>query len=171
MHSLRAAITGLGFVGRAHLEALRRQGLQVGGILGSSPERGEAARATLGLDRAYTSLDELARDNSVNVVHICTPNHIHFEEAKAVLLAYKHVMCAKPLAMDTKQSEAFAELAAKQNLAGCVPYNLRYYPLCQEAHAAVQRGLSCEQRVVPGSFLQDWLFYPTDWNWRLETHL
>ncbi len=110
MHSLRAAIIGLGFVGRAHLEALRRQGIHVGGILGSSPERGEAARATLGLDRAYTSLDELARDNSVNVVHICTPNHIHFEEAKAVLLADKHVMCEKPLAMDTKQSEALVEL-------------------------------------------------------------
>src|SRR5216110_260383 len=171
MHSLRAAIIGLGFVGRAHLEALRRQGIHVGGILGSSPERGEAARATLGLDRAYTSLDELARDNSVNVVHICTPNHIHFEEAKAVLLADKHVMCEKPLAMDTKQSEALVELAAKQNLAGGVAYNLRYYPLCQEAHAIVQRGLIGEPRLVHGSFLQDWLFYPNDWNWRLEPQL
>src|SRR5947208_14898669 len=95
MHNLRAAIIGLGFVGRAHLEALRRQGIHVAGILGSSPERSEEASATLGLDRAYTSLDELARDNSVNVVHICTPNHIHFEEAKAVLLADKHVMCER----------------------------------------------------------------------------
>src|SRR5882724_6327251 len=171
MHSLRAALIGLGFVGRAHLEALRRQGIHVGGILGSSPERGEAARATLGLDRAYTSLDELARDNSVNVVHICTPNHIHFEEAKAVLLADKHVMCEKPLAMDTKQSEALVELAAKQNLAGGVAYNLRYYPLCQEAHSTVQRGLIGEPRLVHGSFLQDWLFYPNDWNWRLEPQL
>ncbi len=171
MHSLRAAIIGLGFVGRAHLEALRRQGIHVGGILGSSPERGEAARATLGLDRAYTSLHELARDNFVNVVHICTPNHIHFEEAKAVLLADKHVMCEKPLAMDTKQSEALVELAAKQNLAGGVAYNLRYYPLCQEAHSTVQRGLIGEPRLVHGSFLQDWLFYPNDWNWRLEPHL
>src|SRR5437773_3912837 len=171
MHNLRAAIIGLGFVGRAHLEALRRQGIHVAGILGSSPERSEEARATLGLDRAYTSLHELARDNFVNVVHICTPNHIHFEEAKAVLLADKHVMCEKPLAMDTKQSEALVELAAKQNLAGGVAYNLRYYPLCQEAHAIVQRGLIGEPRLVHGSFLQDWLFYPTDWNWRLETHL
>src|SRR5438094_1971199 len=109
MHNLRAAIIGLGFVGRAHLEALRRQGIHVGGILGSSPERGEAARATLGLDRAYTSLDELARDNSVNVVHICTTNQIHFEEAKAVILSDNLLMCLKQMTTYTKQSVAVVE--------------------------------------------------------------
>ena len=171
MRNLRAAIIGLGFVGRAHLEALRRQGIDVAGILGSSPERSEETRATLGLDRAYASLGELARDQFVNVVHICTPNHVHFEEAKAAIEAGKHVLCEKPLAMGTRQSKALVELARKQNLVGGVAYNLRYYPLCQEAHAIVQRGAIGEPRLVHGSFLQDWLFYPTDWNWRLEPHL
>ena len=171
MHNLRAAIIGLGFVGRAHLEALRRQGIPVAGILGSSAERTEEARAMLGLDRAYKSLDELARDSSVNVVHICTPNYLHLEEATGTLESGKHVLCEKPLAMDTRQSSALVDLARKRNLAGGVAYNLRYYPLCQEAHAMVQRGAIGEPRLVHGSFLQDWLFYPTDWNWRLEPHL
>jgi predicted dehydrogenase len=171
MHNLRAAIIGLGFVGRAHLEALRRQGIPVAGILGSSPERTEEARAMLGLDRAYKSLDDLARDSSVNVVHICTPNYLHLEEATGTLESGKHVLCEKPLAMDTRQSSALVDLASKRNLAGGVAYNLRYYPLCQEAHAMVQRGALGELRLVHGSFLQDWLFYPTDWNWRLEPHL
>ncbi|PYX09263.1 MAG: dehydrogenase [Acidobacteria bacterium] len=171
MHNLRAAIIGLGFVGRAHLEALRRQGIPVAGILGSSPERTEEARAMLGLDRAYKSLDDLAQDSSVNVVHVCTPNYLHLEEATGTLDSGKHVLCEKPLAMDTRQSSALVDLATKRNLAGCVAYNLRYYPLCQEAHAMVQRGAIGEPRLVHGSFLQDWLFYPTDWNWRLEPHL
>ncbi len=47
-------------------------------------------------------------------------------------------------------------------------YNLRYYPLCQEARALVEQGAIGTPRLVHGSFLQDWLFYPTDWNWRLE---
>jgi predicted dehydrogenase len=171
MHNLRAAIIGLGFVGRAHLEALRRQGIPVAGILGSSPERTEEARVILGLDRAYKSLDDLVRDSSVNVAHICTPNYLHLEEARGTLESGKHVLCEKPLAMDTRQSSALVDLARKRNLVGGVAYNLRYYPLCQEAHAIVQRGAIGEPRLVHGSFLQDWLFYPTDWNWRLEPHL
>jgi len=95
-----AAVIGLGFVGRAHLEALRRLGIPVLGALGSSRERGEEARSALGFDRAYSSLQELAADPSLTVVHICTPNHVHFEQASTLLRAGKHVLCEKPLAMD-----------------------------------------------------------------------
>jgi predicted dehydrogenase len=167
----RAAIIGLGFVGRAHLEALRRQGIRVEGILGSSAERTEAARRTLGLDRAYRSLEELAGDGSIEVVHICTPNHLHFEQSTSALAAGKHVICEKPLAMSTRQSSALVDLAFRHRRVGGVAYNLRYYPLCQEARSVVERGLIGEPRLVHGSFLQDWLFYAGDWNWRLEPHL
>ena len=171
MHKLRAAVIGAGFVGRAHLEALRRQGIPVQGLLGSSPARTNEARDALGLERGYASLEELAQDGSVDVVHICTPNHLHCEEASALIRAGKHVMCEKPLAMNSRQSADLVALAAQHNCVGGVTYNLRYYPLCQEAHAMVERGLIGEPRLVHGSFLQDWLFYPSDWNWRLEPHL
>lgn len=171
MHNLRAAVIGVGFVGRAHVEALRRLGIPIQGLLESSPESAHEACAALGLDRAYASLKELAKDSSVDVVHICTPNHLHFDLAKTLLAAGKHVMCEKPLAMDTKQSAALAKLAEKHQRVGGVNYNLRYYPLCQEAHAQVQRGVIGTPRLVHGGFLQDWLFYPTDWNWRLEPAL
>jgi predicted dehydrogenase len=166
-----AAIIGLGFVGKAHLEALRRLGIPVRGILGSSPERGRQAAHELSIERAYASLDELCSDGAVSSVHICTPNHAHFEQAKTAMEAGKHIMCEKPLAMDTRQSQSLIELSRKLNLVGAVTYNLRYYPLCQEAHALVQRGLIGEPRLIHGSFLQDWLLYPTDWNWRLQPEL
>jgi predicted dehydrogenase len=171
VENLRAAVVGLGFVGKAHVDALRRQGIPVQGLLGSSPARTKEACHTLRLERAYASLDELVRDKTVDVVHICTPNHVHFEQAKASLEAGKHVMCEKPLAMDAPQSASLVELTKKHRRVGGVTYNLRYYPLCQEAHAMVERGLIGEPRLVHGSFLQDWLFYPTDWNWRLEPQL
>src|SRR5713101_1139193 len=166
-----AAITGLGFVGKAHLQALRRLGIPVRGILGSSPERTQEAARDLRIERAYSSLDELVSDPAVSAVHICTPNFVHFDQAKAALEAGKHVMCEKPLAMDTRESSALVELARRQKLAGAVTYNLRYYPLCQEARALVQRGVIGEPRLMHGSFLQDWLLYPTDWNWRLQPEL
>jgi predicted dehydrogenase len=169
--NLRAAIIGVGFVGRAHLEALRRRGIPIQGILGSSLERTKEACRALNLDRAYASLDELAQDKSVDVVHICTPNNVHFEETKALMEAGKHVMCEKPLAMDTQQSAAMIELARKHNRVGGVTHNLRYYPLCQEARSLVASGAIGEPRLVHGGFLQDWLLYPSDWNWRLEASL
>ncbi len=171
MSQLQAAIIGAGFVGRAHIDALRRLGIPVVGVLGSSPERSEVSRSELKLGRAYRSLDELAADAEVQVVHICTPNHLHFEQASTLLRAGKHVMCEKPVAMTTKESAALVDLAREHKRAGGVCYNLRYYPLCQEARARVASGTIGEPRLVHGNFLQDWLFYPTDWNWRLETEL
>ena len=114
MENLRAAVIGLGFVGRAHLEALRRQGIQVKGLLSSSPDRSVQAARALGLDRGYESLNDLVKDPSVDVIHICTPNHVHFDQAKAALESGKHVMCEKPLAMDVRQSSALVERAKAQ---------------------------------------------------------
>ncbi|MEP6643220.1 MAG: Gfo/Idh/MocA family oxidoreductase [Acidobacteriaceae bacterium] len=171
MEVLRAAIIGPGFVGRAHLDALRRRGIPIQGVLASSQQRTAEFSRTIGSGQAYDSLQALIDDTSVQVVHICTPNYLHFEQAKAAIEAGKHVMCEKPLAMDTSQSAEIVKLADKHQRVGGVAYNLRYYPLCQEARSIVQRGLIGDPRLVHGSFLQDWLLYPSDWNWRLEQKL
>jgi predicted dehydrogenase len=171
MPPLQSAVIGVGFVGRAHVEALRRLGIPVLGALDSTAERSEATRAELHLPGAYRSLGELSADREVDVVHICTPNHLHFEQASALLRAGKHVLCEKPVAMNPRESAALVKLAHEQKRVGGVNYNLRYYPLCQEARARIASGAIGEPRLIHGKFLQDWLFYPTDWNWRLETHL
>jgi predicted dehydrogenase len=168
---LNAAIVGLGFVGRAHLDALRRLGIPVQGALGSTAERSKASADSLHLPRAYTSLDELAADPSVQVVHLCTPNHLHFQEASQLLRAGKHVLSEKPLALDSRESTALVSLLKETGLVGGVAYNLRYYPLCQEARALIRRGAIGQVKLVHGSFLQDWLLFASDWNWRLESKL
>ncbi len=169
--NLRAAVIGVGFVGRAHIEALRRLAIPIQGVLGSSRARTEKACQSLGIARAYGSLGELVSDESVDVVHVCTPNHLHFPETESALRAGKHVMCEKPLAMNTQETKALVELARERGRVGAVTYNLRYYPLCQEAHALVKQGRIGEPRIAHGTYLQDWLFYPTDWNWRLDPEL
>jgi predicted dehydrogenase len=168
---LHAAIVGPGFVGRAHLEALRRLAIPVQGILASTPERSKAASEALHLPRAYNSLDEIAADASVQAVHLCTPNNLHFQDASKLLRAGKHVLCEKPLALDSRESAALVALLQDTGLVGAVTYNLRYYPLCHEARALIGKGAIGQVKLIHGSFLQDWLLFPTDWNWRLEAKL
>lgn len=168
---LNATIVGLGFVGRAHLDALRRLGIPVHGILGSTPERSKAVSESLHIPRAYDSLEQLAADTNVQVVHLCTPNHLHFPAASQLLRAGKHVLCEKPLALDSAESAALLRLLKETGLVGAVTYNLRYYPLCQEARVLIRERAIGVVKLIHGSFLQDWLLYPTDWNWRLEAKL
>src|SRR5437879_8058939 len=118
MVNLRAAVIGIGFVGRAHVEALRRLGVPVEGVLGSSPDRTKDGANSLRLSRAYGSLEEVVGDKEVDVVHICTPNHLHHEQADTLLKAGKHVMCEKPLAMNIKERAAKNEGARRQNRGG-----------------------------------------------------
>ena len=165
---LRAAVVGTGFVGVLHVEALRRLGVEVVGVVGSSPERARAKGLTVPLPEPYDSLEALLADGRVDVVHLTTPNHLHYEQVKAVLAAGKHVVCEKPLALDAAQSAELLELAERSGLVHCTNFNVRFYPQCQQARALVADGRLGAVWNVHGGYLQDWLLLPTDWNWRLE---
>jgi predicted dehydrogenase len=166
-----AAVIGAGFVGKAHIEALRRIPVRVKGTLVSSGDRSASAAKALGLERAYASVEEIAADPEITSVHICTPNHVHFSQSATLLRAGKHVMCEKPLAMDPRESAQLVALSAETKRVGGVAHNLRYYPLCIQAKSLIESGAIGKVRLVHGGFLQDWLTYPTDWNWRLESKL
>jgi predicted dehydrogenase len=169
--SIGAAVIGTGFIGTVHVQALRRLGVQVRGVLGSSPERGAARAAEIGVAHAYATLDDLLADDSVDVVHVTTPNHAHYEQVKAILAAGKNVVCEKPLAMTSEQSAEMVEIAKASGKLAAVCYNIRFYPLNQQAHAMVRAGELGDIRFVTGHYHQDWLAKPTDWNWRLESEM
>jgi len=164
---LAAAVVGTGFIGPVHVEGLRRAGVHVAGIVGSSPEKSRRSAASLGLPRGYASLDEVLADSTVDCVHLTTPNRYHFEQAAAVLRAGKHVLCEKPLAMNSRESAELVRLAAASGRAAGVCYNIRYYPLCLETAERVRNGTLGRVLHVAGSYVQDWLFHPTDFNWRV----
>ena len=163
-----AAVIGTGFIGTVHVEALRRIGVQVRGVLGSTPERGEARAETLGVARAYDSLDDLLADATVQVVHVTSPNDLHVSQSKAILAAGRHVVCEKPLAVTAVGSAELVELAAASGLVNATNFNIRYYPLNQHARETVAAGTLGEVRLVTGRYFQDWLLLESDWNWRLE---
>jgi predicted dehydrogenase len=165
---LRAAVVGTGFIGVVHVDALRRLGVEVLGVVGSTPERARAKAAVSPLPDPYESFEAMLADERVDVVHLTTPNHLHYPQAKATLAAGKHVVCEKPLALDTSESAELLELADRSGLVHCTNFNIRFYPQCQEARAFVAGGRIGDVWNVHGAYLQDWLLKPTDWNWRLE---
>ena len=162
--SLRAAVVGTGFVGVVHVDALRRLGIEVSGVVGSTPERAAAK----GLAPVYDSYEALLSDDRVDVVHLTTPNQLHYPQVKQALAAGKHVICEKPLAMTSGESAELVELAERSGLVHCTNFNLRFYPVLQEARERVRSGDVGDVWHVHGGYLQDWLATPEDWNWRLE---
>ena len=162
------AIIGSGFIGTVHVEALRRIGVRVVGLLEATPELGMARAEALGLPRAYASLAEILDDDAVQVVHVTSPNELHHPQVRELLAAGRHVVCEKPLAMTSVESAELVELAASRGLVNAVNFNIRFYPLNQHVASLVREGGIGDVRLVTGRYFQDWLLYDTDWNWRLE---
>ena len=161
---LRAGVVGTGFIGVVHIDALRRLGVEVAGVVGSAPERAEAKR----IAPVYPSYEALLEDERVDVVHLTTPNHLHYPQVKQALDAGKHVVCEKPLALTAEQSGELLELAERSGLVHCTNFNIRFYPQAQHARDLVRDGAVGKVWDVHGGYLQDWLQLETDWNWRLE---
>ena len=166
--SIGAAVIGTGFIGTVHVEALRRIGVNVLGVLGSTAERGAARAEALGVPKAYASLDDLLADDRVQVVHVTSPNDLHLSQTEAALRAGKHVVCEKPLAMTADESARLVALALETGLVNATNFNIRFYPLNQHARSLIADGGLGDVRLVTGRYFQDWLLLESDWNWRLQ---
>jgi len=170
MKPVRTAILGTGFMGRVHLEAVRRvESVEAAAIAGRNVEAARQLGAGFSISAIATDYREILRDPEIDAVHICTPNAQHFPMAKDAIEAGKHVICEKPLATSVEEGEELVSLAAKKGVRNCVCHNLRYYPMVQQMRRMREAGDLGEILVVQGTYSQDWLLYDTDWNWRVET--
>lgn len=168
MKNVKAGIIGTGFIGPAHVEAVRRLGfVDMIALCEASADLAAAKAAQLGIPKSYGKIDEFLADPEIEAVHNCTPNHLHFEISKKIIAAGKHVISEKPLAMTTAESKQLVKLAAKAGVVNAIDFNYRYYPLVQEARDIVASGKLGDVFHANGSYTQDWLYLPTDWNWRL----
>ena len=170
-NSLNVGIVGTGFIGPAHLEALRRNNVRVIGLAEATAELASEKAAELGIIKAYPSYEKMLADPDIHVIHLATPNYLHYPHAKAALEAGKHVVCEKPLAMNSQESADLVKIARKTELVNAINFNIRFYPMAQQARQMVQNGDLGDIFILQGSYLQDWLLLPTDWNWRLEPEL
>ncbi len=169
LHGLRAGVIGTGFIGPVHIEALKRLGVQVAAVCGSTA----SVRATAerwGIPEVHGDHDyrALCTSPNVDVVHITSPNKVHVEQALFALRAGKHVVCEKPLGMDARETARVAAAVARPGApVFAVNYMCRFFPAVLQMRALVHRGAIGRIMHVQGHFFQDWLLKPTDYNWRI----
>lgn len=166
INRLRAGIIGTGFIGPVHLEGLRRLGVQVTALC-DLPDRVRDAADRMGIPLAFSDYQEMVKSPDVDVVHITTPNRFHCEMSLASLKAGKHVICEKPLAMNTRETAKIVKTVRSSDRVFAVNYNIRFYPAVLQLRRLVERGELGDIIHVNGSYMQDWLFKDTDYNWRL----
>jgi predicted dehydrogenase len=168
---LRMALVGGGqgaFIGRVHCTAavLDNRATLVAGALSSDPERAKASAPDydIPVDRAYGSYGELIRaekslpdDKRVDFVAIATPNHTHFEIAKAAVEAGFNVICDKPMTFELGQAETLASLVDRSNVVFALTHNYTGYPLVRQAREMILGGELGEINAIRSCYIQGWL--------------
>jgi predicted dehydrogenase len=167
---LRTAVIGTGFVGRVHVEAIRRLGfVDIAAIVDVNIAQAKRYAEEFGAEKAVADYKEVLADKSIDAVDICTPNTFHAPFAKAAMEAGKHVICEKPLATSAAAAAELVSIASAKKLRNCTCHNLRMYPQVQNMRRMVEAGDLGEILIVQGTYSQDWLLYNTDYNWRIES--
>jgi len=169
MQKIKVGVIGAGLMGPIHIEALRRLGfVEVVALCDSNQKRVEKEARQLNIPKTYTDYRELLEDREIEVIHNCTPNFMHFEVNKAIMEKGKKVISEKPLGINSSESERLVEIAKKTGSFNAINFNYRYFPLNQQVKAMISKGELGKINIIQGHYLQDWLLYDTDYNWRLD---
>jgi predicted dehydrogenase len=170
MQRINVAVIGSGFMGAAHLDALRRvPGVDVVALASQDVARARELADQFAVPHVAEDWRTLLGRADVHAVHNCTPNNLHYEVNRALIEAGKHVLSEKPLTMTADESRELVRLARAKGVVTAINFNYRGYPLVQQAHGMIQRGELGDLFLVHGHYLQDWLLLDTDYNWRLES--
>ncbi len=168
---LRMALVGGGagsFIGRVHCTAavLDNRAALVAGALSSNPERAKTSAPAYDIaeSRAYGSYQEmleteaaLPEDERIDFVSVATPNHTHFEIAKAAVEAGFNVICDKPMTFDLAQAEALAAAVDNSDVIFAVSHNYTGYPLVRQAREMILNGELGEIQAIRTCYIQGWL--------------
>ena len=170
MKKLKTAIIGMGYIGASHIDSIRRiPEAELWAVADTNAALAKAKAELFGVKRVYDSVEDLLKDSEIDVIHDCTPNDLHTVINKAVIRAGKHLLSEKPLAQNSREAEELIALGrANPSVVTAVNYNYRMNPMVQEMRRRIEKGMAGEVLAVSGCYLQDWLLYDTDYNWRLE---
>jgi len=169
MRRITVGIIGTGFIGHAHIDALRRLGfVHIAAIAGSNLASAVDKAEALGIPKAYGDYREMLLDPDITVVHNCTPNHLHYAINKDIIMAGKHLLSEKPLAVTSEESGDLLRLAQSTGIVHGVNFNYRQFPIVQQLAHMVRSGDLGNINLIHGSYLQDWLAKETDYNWRMN---
>lgn len=170
MKKIKVGIIGMGYIGESHIEAVRRIGCcELYAVADTNTELAKAKAEYYGIEKCYSSVEELLADPEIDAVHNCTPNFLHLRINKEIIRSGKHLLSEKPLCTTYTEAMELVELKKEYpDSVAAVNFNYRMNPMVQEMKSRIGAGKIGEVRLMTGSYQQDWLLYDTDYSWRLE---
>ncbi len=166
---LRIGVIGIGFIGKQHIEAIRRiPGTEVAAVADNNAEMAKAVSEQMNVPIYYSDYRELLKDETIDIVHNCTPSAMHYAINKAIIESGKHVYCEKPLTLNSNESKELVLLAQEKGVAAGANFNYRHNAMVREMHERVKNESIGKVLLVHSQYLQDWLLYDTDYDWRLD---
>ena len=168
MKTFKAGVVGTGFIGVAHVEALRRLGnVEVLAITDSqSPE---IKAKTMNIPNSFTNYKKMIDTLDLDAVHICTPNNTHHEIAMYAMKKGINVICEKPMTKTLDEAKDMYEYSKKHNIVNAVNFHNRFNPMVHQLKRMVAHGDLGEIFSIHGAYIQDWLLLDTDFNWRINS--
>ncbi|WP_310830612.1 Gfo/Idh/MocA family protein [Paenibacillus pedocola] len=115
-------------------------------------EKSSAVAAEFGIGKAYGSYEELLADEEIDAVYIPLPNHLHREWVIRAAEAGKHVLCEKPIALNSAEAAEMVEACRKAGVHLAEAYMYRHHPRIAELREIVSRGDIGELRSIRGTF-------------------
>lgn len=171
-NKIKVAVVGGGFIGKQHIEAIRRiPNTEVIAIVESTLQRAKDIAKLYCIPNYYANEDDLFQLVEIDVIHVCTPNFLHFEMAKKALEHGIHVFCEKPLSLSTKQSQVLVEVAKNSEALHAVNLNYRSNVMVREMREQVLNQEIGDLLLVQASYIQDWLMYDTDYDWHFKPEM
>ncbi len=162
---MRAAIIGTGGIARVHARIIHELGGEVVAACGRTMD---SARS-LGVGEPYDDPDRMLARHRPDVVHICSPNHLHAPHAIAAFAAGAHVLCEKPMATSVDECRRMIDAATAAGKVGAIAYTYRGYPLVEVLRRRVAANDFGTLRRFSGCYLSSdvfardkyvWLFTP-----------
>jgi predicted dehydrogenase len=174
MKKIKVAIIGAGMMGRYHAQALRRiPEVEVVALADPSLELAKQLCEEMGIPHVYGDYLEMLNAETVEVVHNCTPNHLHYPINLELINRGIHVYCEKPLALNSQESEELARLAEEKGVIAGVNFNYRQNAMVREMNQRIKMSnpgnLSEDWErtfLIHGHYIQDWMQFEADFNWR-----
>jgi predicted dehydrogenase len=170
MAKLKVGIIGVGFVGEAHIEALRRLNsidIEIKAAAASSLESSKKAAEKLKVPNYYADYQKMLAEEDLDIIHNCTPNYLHFPINKAFMEAGVHVFSEKPLVLNSREAAELLAILESRDIYAGVNFNYRHYPLVKEMKQKVKNELG-RLFHLRGSYLQDWMLFEDDYSWRVD---
>lgn len=172
MRKINVCVIGTGFIGKQHIEAIRRiPGTFVAAVVDTNEAAAKSISESMGIPKYYIDYKEMLKDETIDIVHNCTPSAFHYEINKDIIKSRKHVYCEKPLTLTAAESEELVTLAKEYNVSAAANFNYRHNAMVREIHEKVHNGSTGRILSVHGEYLQDWLLYDTDYDWRMDKEM